>query len=59
MKKATFCCCLTWIVFSELNFTVAFLGGFNKWGRGGGWGDDFELGVVDTPLRAMYLSLFL
>ena len=23
MKKPTFCCCFTWIVFIELNFTVA------------------------------------
>ena len=25
MKKTTLCCCFTWIVFIELNFTVAFL----------------------------------
>ena len=25
MKKSTLCCCFTWIVFIELNFTVAFL----------------------------------
>ena len=25
MKKPTLCCCFTWIVFVELNFTVAFL----------------------------------
>ena len=25
MKKPTLCCCFTWIVFIELNFTVAFL----------------------------------
>ena len=25
IKKPTLCCCLTWIVFMELNFTVAFL----------------------------------
>ena len=25
MKKPTFCCCFTWIVFIELNFTVAIL----------------------------------
>ena len=25
MKKPTLCCCLTWIVLIELNFTVAFL----------------------------------
>ena len=24
-KKPTLCCCFTWIVFIELNFTVAFL----------------------------------
>ena len=33
-----------------------------KWGGGGGrgggpsnWGNDFEMGRVDTPLRTMYL----
>ena len=25
MKKPTLCCCFTWIVFIELNFTVALL----------------------------------
>ena len=25
MKKPTLCCCFTWILFIELNFTVAFL----------------------------------
>ena len=25
MKKATFCCCFTWILFIKLNFTVEFL----------------------------------
>ena len=25
MKKPTLCCCFTWKVFIELNFTVAFL----------------------------------
>ena len=25
MKKPTLCCCFTWIVFIEFNFTVAFL----------------------------------
>ena len=25
MKKPTLCCCFKWIVFIELNFTVAFL----------------------------------
>ena len=25
MKKATLCCCCIWIVFIEINFTVAFL----------------------------------
>ena len=25
MKKPTLCCCFTWIVFIELNFTVTFL----------------------------------
>ena len=43
MKKPTLCCCFTWIVFIELNFTVAFLlimktldGRFA--GKVGGWG---------------------
>ena len=43
MKKPTLCCCFTWIVFIELNFTVAFLlikktldGGFA--GKVRGWG---------------------
>ena len=25
MEKPTLCCCFTWIVFIELNFTVVFL----------------------------------
>ena len=25
MKKPTLCCCFTWIVFIELNYTVGFL----------------------------------
>ena len=25
MKKPTLCCCFTWILFIELNFTVVFL----------------------------------
>ena len=53
MKKPTLCCCFTWIVFIELNFTVAFLLIRKTWddqftgkvGGGGGmrdfkkWGD--------------------
>ena len=46
MKKTTLCDCFTWIVFVELNFTVAFLlirktwedlfgmGDFKKWEGG-------------------------
>ena len=49
MKKVTFCCYLTWIVFIELNLTVAFLlirktrdgsfvGKVGRWGiLGNGW----------------------
>ena len=46
IKKPMLCCCFTWTVFIELNFTVAFLlirktwddlferiGDFKKWGR--------------------------
>lgn len=40
---------------SQLHFWEGLINGVGV----GGWGDDFELGVVDTPLRAMYLSLFL
>ena len=25
VEKPTLCCCLTWVVFIELNFTVAFM----------------------------------
>ena len=48
MKKPTLCCCFTWIVFIELNFTVEFLlisktwdnkfAGEVGWGWGGGVG---------------------
>ena len=43
MKKPTLCCCFTWIVFIELNFTVAFLLIRKTWddrftGKVGGWG---------------------
>ena len=54
IKKPMLCCCFTWIVFIEINFTVAFLimrktcdyqfaskvgdGGFQE------MGDDFEMG---------------
>ena len=58
MKKPTLCCCFVWIVFIEINFTVAFLlirktwdgrfvGGtlkdFKKWGGIQVIGDDFEI----------------
>ena len=50
MKKPTLCCCFTWIVFIELNFTVAFLlirktldDRFAGKVGGGGWGGgDFK-----------------
>ena len=43
MEKPTLCCCFTWIVFIELNFTVAFLLIWKTWddgfaGKVGGWG---------------------
>ena len=43
MKKPMLCCCFTWIVFIELNFTVAFLLIRKTWDDGfasevgGGW----------------------
>ena len=40
MKKPTLCCCFTWIVFIDLNFTVAFLLIRNTW-------DDWFAGKVD------------
>ena len=64
MKKPTLCCCFTWIVFIELNFTVG-MADFPLWW--GNWGilrnggilviggvDDSERGRgVDTPLWTM------
>ena len=60
MEKPMLCCCSTWIVFIELNFTAAFLLIRKTWydgfaGEVGGWGilrdggilvmgDDFEIG---------------
>ena len=57
MKKPTVCCCFSWIVFIELNFTFAFLlkrttwddrfasklggGNFKKWGDPSNGGDHF------------------
>ena len=43
MKEPTLCCCFTWIVFIELNFTVAILLIKKIWDDGiankvGGWG---------------------
>ena len=43
MKKPTLCSCFTWIVFIELNFTVAFLLIRKTWddrfdGKVGRWG---------------------
>ena len=44
MKKTMFCCCFRWIVFIELNFTVAFLLIRKTWNdqsasNVGGWGE--------------------
>ena len=43
IKKPMLCCCFTWIVFIELNITVAFLLIRKKWNDGfagkGGMGD--------------------
>ena len=44
MKKPTLCCCFTWLVFIELNFTVALLLIRENWddafaGKLGGGGD--------------------
>ena len=57
------CCCFTWIVFSELNFTVAFLLRKTRddqfTGKVGGWGIlrigwmILKWGGVDNPLRTM------
>ena len=71
MKKPTLCCCFSWIVFIELNFTVAFLLIRKTWDDGfvvevGGWGilrnrGDPSNGRMilkwgfDTPLRIMKL----
>ena len=65
MKRSMLCCCFTWIVFIELNFTVALLlirktldnrfpakvGGWETFRNGGilVMEDDFELDGVDTP----------
>ena len=66
MKKPTLCCCFTWIVFIELNFTVTFLlirktwddqFASKVWGMGDfkkwGRGMIFERGG-DTPLQTMH-----
>ena len=34
MKNPTLCCCFTWTVFIELNFTVAFLSIRKTWDDG-------------------------
>ena len=67
MKWPTICCCFTWIVFIEFDFTVPILLIRKTWdgqltskvaGDGkfsefrGGW--DPSNGKVDTPLRTMY-----
>ena len=43
MKKASLCCCFTWIIFIELNFTSTFLLIRKDWddrfaGKVKGWG---------------------
>ena len=69
MKKSLLCHCFTWIVFIELNFTVAFLLLRKTWGdifpgKVKGWrilknggilvmGRWFWNGKVDIPLRTM------
>ena len=60
MKESRFCCCFRWIVFIEINFTVAFQLIMKTWdnrfvGKIGWWGI-LRNGVgrgVDTPLRTM------
>ena len=60
MKEPRFCCCFRWIVFIEINFTVAFQLVMKTWdsrfvGYRGWWGI-WRNGVgvgVDTPLRTM------
>ena len=47
MEKATFCCCFTWILFIQLNFTVAFLLIRKTWDNvGGGMGDFKKWGGI-------------
>ena len=54
MKKPTLCCCFSWIIFIELNLTVAFLlirktwddRFANKVGRGGGDGEILRNGEI-------------
>ena len=74
MKKPTLCCCFTWIVFIELNFTVAFLlirktwddqfdGKIGRLGilRNGGilvMGDDFEMWGL-IPNYGIYIKYWL
>ena len=63
MEKPVLCCCFTWIVLIELNFTVAFLLIRKTWDdqfivKVGVWGILKNGGMilkwgVDTPLRTM------
>ena len=67
MKKPTLCCCFTWIVFIELNFTVAFMLIRKTWDGEGmacfqKWGDPSNGEIIlkqgggegaDTPLRTL------
>ena len=71
IKKPMLCCCFTWIVFIELNITVAFLLIRKTWeygfsGNVGVWGTlrngrrmilKWGGGEVDTPLRTMQFEL--
>ena len=67
MRKPILCCWFTWILFIELNFTVAFLLIRKTWdgrfvSKVGGWetlrnrgilvmGDDFEMGRLISLYR--------
>ena len=63
MKKPTLCCCFTWIVFIELNFTVAFLlirktldDRFAGKVGGGGWGGILRNGGIPVMGGSMILK---
>ena len=64
IKKPTLCCCFTWIVFIELNSTVALLLIRENWddafagkvGRGGGVGDVKRLRGGDPSNEGIILN---